>query len=72
LVNDPQLYDNLAASTAKLDTIMYKINMAEGSMGMLVNDTALYVEVTELMVRVNNLLSDIQDNPRKYFKFSVF
>ena len=72
LVSDPQLYDNLAASTAKLDTIMYKINMAEGSMGMLVNDTALYVEVTELMARVNNLISDIQDNPRKYFKFSVF
>jgi len=72
IITDPQLYDNLAASTAKLDSIMYKINMAEGSMGMLVNDTALYVEVTELMARVNNLISDIQDNPRKYFKFSVF
>lgn len=72
LVNDPQLYDNLAATTAKIDTIMYKINMAEGSIGMLVNDTALYIEVTELMARVNNLVSDIQANPRKYFKFSVF
>lgn len=72
LMTEPELYDNLAASTARLDTIMTKINNAEGSMGLLVNDTALYIEVTELMVRVNNLVSDIEKNPRKYFKFSVF
>lgn len=72
IISDPQLYDNLALSTARLDTIMNKINHAEGSMGMLVNDTALYVEVTNLMVRVNNLITDIEKNPRKYFKFSVF
>jgi len=72
LVNDPALYDNLAASSAQLDTILTKINMAEGNLGLMVNDTALYSEVTNLMVRVNNLITDIQENPRKYFKFSVF
>lgn len=72
LVNDPQLYDNLAASTAKLDTILLKINMAEGSLGMMVNDTSFYSEVTNLMQRTNNLITDIQKDPRKYFKFSVF
>jgi phospholipid/cholesterol/gamma-HCH transport system substrate-binding protein len=72
LVNDPQLYDNLAATSARLDTILYKLNTAEGSMGLLVNDTALYVEVTNLLARVNNLVSDIEKNPRKYFKFSIF
>jgi phospholipid/cholesterol/gamma-HCH transport system substrate-binding protein len=72
IITDPELYDNLAASTAKLDSIMLKINNSEGSMGMLVNDTALYVELTDLMVRVNNLVTDIQKNPKKYFKFSVF
>ncbi len=72
LINDPALYDNLAASSARLDTIHNKINTAEGNLGLLVNDTALYSEMTDLMVRVNNLISDIQENPRKYFKFSVF
>jgi phospholipid/cholesterol/gamma-HCH transport system substrate-binding protein len=72
LVNDPQLYENLTASTARLDTIMHKIDRAEGSLGLLVNDTALYVEVVELVDRVNNLVSDIQRDPKKYFKFSVF
>jgi len=72
LVNDPQLYDNLVMSTAKLDTILQKMNQAQGSLGLLVNDTGLYVEMTNLMARMNTLVTDIQDNPRKYFKFSVF
>ena len=72
LMNDPDLYDNLAATSAKLDTMLYKINSAEGSLGMLVSDTALYVEVVDLLARTNTLVKDIQENPRKYFKFSVF
>ncbi len=72
LVNDPELYDNLSASTAKLDTILQKINAAEGNLGLLVNDTAMYSEMTNLMARLNNLITDIQANPRRYFKFSVF
>jgi len=72
IINDPALYDNLAETSARLDTIMYKINTAEGSLGLLVNDTVLYSEFTNLMVRINNLVTDIEKNPRKYFKFSVF
>ncbi len=72
IINDPQLYDNLSATTARLDTIMNKINSAEGSMGLLVNDTALYVEIVNLLTRVSNMVSDMEKNPGKYFKFSVF
>jgi phospholipid/cholesterol/gamma-HCH transport system substrate-binding protein len=72
LINDPVVYDNLAATSARLDTIMVKINSAQGSMGLLVNDTALYSEVANLLTRVSNLVTDIEENPRKYFKFSVF
>lgn len=72
LINDPQLYDNLASSTARLDTIMASINSAEGSLGLMVNDTALYTEMADLMARLNSLISDMQENPKKYFKVSVF
>ena len=51
---------------------MNKINSAEGSMGLLVNDTALYVEIVNLLTRVSNMVSDMVKNPGKYFKFSVF
>jgi len=72
LVNDPALYDNLTATSARLDSIMTKIDAAEGSMGLLVNDTALYVELTNLLARANNLIADIEENPGRYLKFSVF
>jgi phospholipid/cholesterol/gamma-HCH transport system substrate-binding protein len=72
LMNNPDLYNNLAATSAQLDTIMTKINDAKGSMGMMVNDTTLYVELTNLLVRARTLMDNIEQNPRRYFKFSVF
>ncbi|MEA1980344.1 MAG: MlaD family protein [candidate division Zixibacteria bacterium] len=72
IVNDPELYDNLAATSVKLDSILYKINTAEGTLGLFVNDTTLYSEFSNLLGRVNSLITDIEKNPRKYFKFSVF
>lgn len=72
LINDPKLYDNLTAISMRMDSIVSKINTAEGSLGLLVNDTALYIEVTNLTNRINNLITDIEKDPRKYFKFSVF
>jgi len=38
----------------------------------VVNDDELYEEVKNLIVRIENLVTDIENNPRKYFKFSVF
>jgi phospholipid/cholesterol/gamma-HCH transport system substrate-binding protein len=71
LMNDPALYNNLAATSARLDSVIHKINTAEGTLGLFVSDTALYVETVNLMVRINNLVTDIEANPKKYFKFSV-
>lgn len=72
LMNDPALYDNLAATSARLDSVIHKINSAEGTLGLFVSDTALYVEAVNLMARINILVTDIEANPKKYFKFSVF
>jgi phospholipid/cholesterol/gamma-HCH transport system substrate-binding protein len=72
LVNDPQLYDNLTSTSAKLDSILAKVNRPEGNVGLLVNDTGLYVELVNLLNRANNLVTDIEKNPGRYLKFSVF
>lgn len=72
LVNDPALYDNLSSTSAQLDSVMRKLNQDRGTLGLMVNDSALYVEITSLVKRVSNLVTDIEQNPRKYFKFSVF
>jgi phospholipid/cholesterol/gamma-HCH transport system substrate-binding protein len=72
LMSDPALYDHLASTSARLDSVMHKINTAEGTLGLFVSDTALYTETLDLMVRINILVTDIEANPKKYFKFSVF
>ena len=56
----------------ELSDISKKINTGEGSLGMLVNDDSLYVELEKSSRDLNLLLEDIRLNPKKYFKFSVF
>ena len=44
----------------------------ERRLGLLTKDSTLYNETTATMVELRKLIADIQVNPRKYFKFSVF
>lgn len=54
------------------DSIMARLQAGQGTLGMLTRDSALYVETTATMRALHELIADIQVNPRKYFKFSVF
>lgn len=72
LMTDPAPFESLVSTAARLDTILAKIEDGEGTAGQLVNDQELYDNIKDLMARMNTLTKDIMDNPRKYFKFSVF
>jgi phospholipid/cholesterol/gamma-HCH transport system substrate-binding protein len=54
------------------DTIMTRIRDKQGTLGLVIGDSTLYVETTRTLTQLRLLLTDIQANPRKYFKFSVF
>jgi phospholipid/cholesterol/gamma-HCH transport system substrate-binding protein len=54
------------------DSVMTRIQNRSGTIGLLVGDTTLYVATTLAVQQLRSLLADIQANPRKYFKFSVF
>jgi phospholipid/cholesterol/gamma-HCH transport system substrate-binding protein len=54
------------------DSLMYKIQSGQGTLGMLANDSTLYRETTLTMRQFRELLTDIQAHPRKYLKVSVF
>jgi phospholipid/cholesterol/gamma-HCH transport system substrate-binding protein len=54
------------------DSVMTRIQNRSGTIGLLVGDSTLYVETTLAVQQLRALLADIQANPRKYFKFSVF
>jgi phospholipid/cholesterol/gamma-HCH transport system substrate-binding protein len=72
MLRDPRLYESLASTAASADTTMGRVKDGEGSVGRALNEDRAYLEFTKTLQRANILLEDIQKNPKKYFKFSVF
>ncbi|MCD4729933.1 MAG: MlaD family protein [Bacteroidales bacterium] len=64
--------NNINRAMIQVSDITSKINNGEGSLGMLVNDDSLYIELEKSSRELNLLLEDIRLNPKKYVKFSVF
>jgi phospholipid/cholesterol/gamma-HCH transport system substrate-binding protein len=54
------------------DSVMTRIQNRSGTIGLLVGDSTLYIQTTLAVQQLRALLADIQENPRKYFRFSVF
>lgn len=49
-----------------------RINDPNGTVGLLLNDPALYREITSTVTSANNLLIDLKANPKRYVHFSLF
>jgi phospholipid/cholesterol/gamma-HCH transport system substrate-binding protein len=54
------------------DSLLTKVQSGKGSLGLLARDSTLYLETTQVLAQMRQLLADIQANPRRYFRFSVF
>ncbi|HEX7877878.1 MAG TPA: MlaD family protein [Candidatus Eisenbacteria bacterium] len=72
LIGDSTLYVSAAHAATGLDTTMARINAGEGTVGKALNDDAAYDEMTKTIQEVRNLLLELQKDPRKFLKFSVF
>jgi phospholipid/cholesterol/gamma-HCH transport system substrate-binding protein len=49
-----------------------KLNSKDGSIGLLLNDTKLYDNLTSTSNKINILLDDIRVHPKRYLTISVF
>jgi len=77
---------SLQRSSASVETVMGQVQRGEGTLGKLTTDQSLYNNLKDASVNLNqtitetrkvtdearNLLLQIQKDPRRYFKFSVF
>jgi len=66
------ILNNLDNTIVKLSTVISRIEQGEGSLGMLINDDQLYIELEKSARELNLLLEDIRVNPKRYVRFSVF
>lgn len=55
-----------------LSLIMAKIKNGEGSMGQLINNDSLYLNLQAATKDMDKLLIDMKENPKRYVHFSVF
>ena len=72
LMNDATLHQRLASSTARADSILGAIASGKGTFGRLYADSTLYDDTRALMASMKRLMAEIEKNPRKYLKISIF
>ncbi len=79
LIEDPELYQNLNKASSELSSILEGIEKGKGLVGALTKNDELpkdlqdaLVELKKLSTEIEALAKDIQEHPKKYFKFSLF
>ena len=66
------LASDLRATTARLDSLTDRVTNGKGTATQLLNDPALYKDMRGMLQRLDSLMADFQQNPRKYIKLSIF
>jgi len=68
----PGTFRRANKSLDDLDAILASIDRGEGTLGMLMHNDTLYIEMSKSAEELNKLLEDIRLNPKRYVKFSLF
>lgn len=62
----------LGETAESISSVAEKIDAGEGTLGLLVNDKGLYEDLRSAAQSLNSLTLDIQQNPGRYLKVSIF
>jgi len=62
----------LSRTAGTIGELMDQLNSGEGSVGRLLYSDTLYVQLQNLVVSLDSLVSDLNENPEDYIHFSVF
>ena len=84
LSNTAQLSDSLVASDIKgtinnakesleeVNMILYDIKNGDGTLTRLINDSTVYLSVTQMIDEATRLVENIKTEPKRYVQFSIF
>lgn len=70
--NVRKLTADFQVTTARLNSVMAKVDTGGGTAGKIVNDTLLYADVRSLVKRLDSLMTEFQKNPKKFVNLSIF
>lgn len=71
-INLNQMVHDMEKVVADLEATTDKINNGDGTLGLLMNDPAIYDNLERATKQMEELLQDIKLNPKRYVHFSVF
>ena len=60
------------ATSARLDSLVVKMNSGTGSVGLALNDPGAYNDMRAVLQRMDSLLADVKRDPRRYINLRVF
>jgi phospholipid/cholesterol/gamma-HCH transport system substrate-binding protein len=64
--------EELKSTTRSLDAVAQRIEMGEGTIGLLSRDPRLYNNLDSLAANLNSLVVDLKENPTRYVRLSLF
>jgi phospholipid/cholesterol/gamma-HCH transport system substrate-binding protein len=63
---------NLTQAVARADSIFAKANSRSGTLGLILNDPALYQQSDSLVRELRALVSDVKKHPKRYINMRMF
>lgn len=70
--NLERLSREFAATNASVQATIEKVNNGPGTVGRFMNDPTLYVRMDTTLRRLDSLMIDLKNNPRKYINLRIF
>ena len=70
--NLERLSREFAATNASVQATIEKVNNGPGTVGRFMNDPTLYVRMDTTLRRLDSLMIDLKQNPRKYINLRIF
>lgn len=64
--------DAMERSFDSLSSILSKVDRGDGTLGRLVNDSSIYLELQDVLTEVRSLAADMRAHPQRYIQLRIF